>query len=456
MRSSQPLVPTAATTLHPLVAALLGSADIPIAIRCWDGSTLGEPRSSATLVINSPQAVRRLVWSPNELGLGRAYVAGEIDVEGDVFAALGLREVLAAQQAEGAPVRVGLGWRGWLSAIRAARALGAFGRPLPPPEQEAQLRGRRHSKARDAAAISHHYDLSNEFYEMVLGETMTYSCAYFIDDTTSLDDAQRTKYEVISRKLGLQPGMRLLDVGCGWGGMLLHAAQHYGVRGVGVTLSQRQAERATERIAHAGLSDRLEVRVQDYRDIDDGPFDAISSIGMFEHVGHDRLAAYFADLYDLLTPEGRLLNHGISRPASGDVGGRPKFDKHGFIERYVFPDGELHEVGSVVSLMQQRGFEVRDVESLREHYARTLRQWVTNLEANWERAVELVGPSARIWRLYMAGSALNFEANRTNIHQVLGVKTGDDGSSRMPWVPAYRNANVAPLPAVEPRDAMAM
>ena len=401
-----------------------------MAIRCWDGSTVGDAASPATIVISSPRAVRRLLWSPNELGLGRAYVAGELDVEGDVFAALALRDALAGDEHD--PVKIRLGWRGWLKALRAGLSLGAVGRPLPPPEQEAQLRGRRHSKTRDRAAISHHYDLSNEFYRMVLGETMTYSCAYFADDAMSLDDAQRTKYDVICRKLGLREGMRLLDVGCGWGGMLLHAAEHYGVTGVGVTLSQRQAEKATERVRDAGLAAKLDIRVQDYRDITDGPFDAISSIGMFEHVGRARLGEYFAQLFDLLAPQGRLLNHGISRPGSGDVGGRPGFDKHSFIERYVFPDGELHEVGSVVSLMQQRGFEVRDVESLREHYARTLRCWVANLEANWDRAVELVGPSARIWRLYMAGSAVNFESNRTNIHQVLGVKTDAQGNSNMP------------------------
>jgi cyclopropane-fatty-acyl-phospholipid synthase len=306
-----------------------------------------------------------------------------------------------------------------------------IGRPLPPPPQEAQLRGRRHSKSRDSAAISHHYDLSNDFYRLVLGPTITYSCAYFPEEDATLEEAQRNKYDVICRKLGLQPGMRLLDVGCGWGGMVLHAAEEYGVDAVGVTLSERQAELATQRVEDAGLRGRVEIRVQDYRDVADGPFDAISSIGMFEHVGRDKLAEYFACLHKLLAPGGRLLNHGISRPGNEGAGARAKFDRNGFIERYVFPDGELHEVGTVVSLMQER-FEVRDVESLREHYARTLRHWVTNLEANWDRAVELVGPSARIWRLYMAGSALNFEAGRTSIHQVLAVKPDATGASRMP------------------------
>jgi len=414
--------------LTPLVAAFFGDKPLPVKLRCWDGSVIGDPAAPATLVIASPDAVRRLLWAPNELGLGRAYVAGDLDVDGNVFDVLSLRDVLADR---GDGLRIALDWRGRLRALRAARAVGALGRPLPPPPQEAQLRGGRHSRARDAAAVSHHYDLSNDFYRMVLGPTMTYSCAYFPDEDATLDEAQRYKYDVIARKLELTAGMRLLDVGCGWGGMVLHAAEEYGARAVGVTLSQRQAELATERVRVAGLSDRIEIRVQDYRDINDGPFDAISSIGMFEHVGRDQLAEYFGCLHRLLAPGGRLLNHGISRPGDGEVGSRAAFDRNGFIERYVFPDGELHEVGTVVSLMQER-FEVRDVESLREHYARTLRHWVANLEANWDRAVDLVGPSARIWRLYMAGSALNFEAGRTSIHQVLAVKPHADGTSGMP------------------------
>jgi cyclopropane-fatty-acyl-phospholipid synthase len=222
--------------------------------------------------------------------------------------------------------------------------------------------------------------------------------------------------------------MRLLDVGCGWGGMVLHAAREHGVQAVGVTLSRQQHELAQKRIAEEGLTGQVEVRYQDYRDIADGPYDAISSIGMFEHVGLSRLHEYFIDLFGLLRPEGRLLNHAISRPPGPSV-----LDKHSFIERYVFPDGELHEVGTVVSAMQEDGFEVRDVESLREHYARTLRQWVNNLESNWDEAVAAVGEArARVWLLYMAGSAMNFQAGRTSIHQVLGVKSDASGRSGMP------------------------
>jgi cyclopropane-fatty-acyl-phospholipid synthase len=416
-----------ASQLEPLVRTLVPGG-LPITIKAWDGSTLGPGDAAATVVINSPTALRRLMWAPNELGLGRAYVAGELDIEGDVYAALTIRDGVAAPDE---PARVGGDRRNRLAAVAAARRLGVLGRPLPPPREEARLTGRRHSKERDAAAVAHHYDVGNDFYRLVLGPTLTYSCAYFRTADTPLDDAQTAKYDLICRKLALQPGTRLLDVGCGWGSMVMHAAQHYGVSAVGVTLSRHQQELAAKRVADAGLQDRIEVRLQDYRDVDDGPYDAISSIGMFEHVGLEMLARYFAGLFQLLRPEGRLLNHAISRPADG--GGRPRFDKHSFIDRYVFPDGELHEVGAVVTAMQQQGFEVRDVESLREHYAMTLRHWVANLDAHWDEAVAHAGEArARIWKLYMAASAVNFAANRTNLHQVLGVKSRDDGSSGMP------------------------
>ncbi|MGH8989182.1 MAG: class I SAM-dependent methyltransferase, partial [Acidimicrobiales bacterium] len=306
--------------------------------------------------------------------------------------------------------------------------LGLLAPPLPRPPEEARLHGRRHTRERDKGAITYHYDISDDFYRLVLGETMAYSCALFKSPDLSLDDAQHEKHDLVCRKLGLQPGMRLLDVGCGWGGMLLHAVAHYGVRGVGVTISDAQASFAAKRIADSGLGDRAEIRLCDYRDVVDGPYDAICSIGMFEHVGLARLGEYFARLFSLLTPTGRLLNHGISRP--GRSGG---FSRHSFIDRYVFPDGELHEVGSVVSAIQRAGFEVRDVESLREHYTRTLRCWVENLQNNWQAGTELVGPArARVWRLYMAASALNFEAGRTSIHQVLAVKPDARGRSAMP------------------------
>jgi len=420
---SRPATDTAAETLQPLVDALLPRG-LPLAIRCWDGSAIGPESPAATIVVNSPDAIRRLMWAPNELGFGRAYVAGEIDVEGDLFGALAARENLAEDD-NGATL--GLGAGGWQRAAAAAIRLGVLGPPPPAPAEESRLRGRRHSPQRDRAAISYHYDISNDFYRMLLGPSLTYSCAYFTREDSTLEEAQAAKYDLICRKLGLEPGMRLLDVGCGWGGMVMHAVRHYGVEAVGVTISDRQAELATERVADAELSDRVQIRLRDYREIHDGPYDAISSIGMFEHVGMPRLAEYFERLYSLLRPTGRLLNHAISRPS-----GRSRFARHSFVERYVFPDGELHEVGSVVSAMQQQRFEVRDVESLREHYAFTLRAWLRNLEADWDTAQRLVGPArARVWRLYIGAAALNFEAGRSSIHQVLGVKPDADGHSGM-------------------------
>lgn len=426
---------TAADVLRPVVRAVFGD-DLPVTLRCWDGSRIEattvvdlttDGRSSVrapnrVLDVRSPLALRRMLWTPGEIGVARAYVAGELDFSGDVFEFLSLRDHFGA--ASGRPgFRPGL--PGWFHAARAATELGVLGPPPAVPPEEVRIHGRRHSRARDASAISHHYDVSNDFYRLFLGETMTYSCGYFPTPTTSLDDAQRMKYELVCRKLGLRPGMRLLDVGCGWGGMVLHAAEHYGVEAVGVTLSTEQAELARARVAAAGLEDRIEIRVQDYRDVHDTPFDAISSIGMFEHVGLSRLREYFADLFVLLRPGGRLLNHGISTPKANG-----RFDRRSFINRYVFPDGELHEVGRVVSTMQAQGFEVRDVESLREHYARTLRHWVANLETRLADAVALTGEGrVRVWRLYMAGSALGFEDGTIGIHQVLAGRKRPGGGS---------------------------
>jgi cyclopropane-fatty-acyl-phospholipid synthase len=408
--------------LEPMVGHLLG-ADPPVTIRFWDGSVLGAG-ASTSIVVRSPEAIRHLLWAPNELGLGRAYVSGSLDLDGDIYDLLALRDHLATSRAD---ADINLGWRGWASLLPAAWKLKLLGGRPPVPDEEARLRGRMHSRQRDAAAIRHHYDVSNDFYRIVLGPTMTYSCAYFRGPGMSLDDAQTSKYELICRKLALEPGMRLLDVGCGWGGMVLHAAEHHGVRAVGVTLSHAQHELARKRVVEAGLDDRIEIRLQDYRDVDDGPYDAISSIGMFEHVGLEMLREYFGRLLALLPPKGRLLNHAISRP-DGEGG----FDRGSFIDHYVFPDGELHEVGRVVAAMDDAGFEVRDVHSLREHYATTLRAWVDNLRGSWDRCVDLAGLGrARVWQLYMAASALNFEAGRTSIHHVLAVKP-DGGDAGVP------------------------
>jgi cyclopropane-fatty-acyl-phospholipid synthase len=421
-------------TVARALEAVLGP-DLPIAVRAYDGSRLGPADSPATLLVRSPAVFRRLVTAPGGLGLARAYVCGELDVEGDLYGALAaLRDRIPDLRAFGA--------RQWAEVLRlAGSSLTRTGlHPLPVPPEEVRLGGIRHSRERDAAAIAHHYDVSNAFYRMVLGPSMTYSCAVWErpGPDVTLEDAQAAKVELVCHKLGLEPGMRLLDMGCGWGGMVLHAAANHGVRAVGVTLSRRQAEWAEKAVAEAGLADRVEIRYQDYRDVRDGPFDAISSIGMFEHVGLSQLGVYFGGLRRLLRPGGRLLNHGISRPPNA---GRTRFRRNGFIDRYVFPDGELHEVGSVVSTIQRSGLEVRHLESLREHYALTLRAWVRNLDASWDDAVAEVGSGrARVWRLYMAASALNFEAGRAQVHQVLAVRL-DGGRSRLPLRPRFEGGS---------------
>ena len=409
--------------LAQAIETLLGG-DLPVEVLCYDGTSAGPSTARATLVVRSPNALRRVLTAPGELGFGRAYVAGEVDVEGDIYAALALRDRFPS---------VKLGLSQWFSLLRLAGAAGL--RPLPAPAEETRLRGRRHSRTRDRAAIAHHYDVSSAFYRLVLGPSMTYSCAVWPDPDATLEEAQASKYELVCRKLGLQPGMRLLDVGCGWGGMALHAARHHGVRVVGVTLAARQAEWATRAVVEAGLARYVEIRMQDYRDVTDGPYDAISSIGMFEHVGLARLGEYFGRMHALLRPGGRFLNHGISRPP----GDPSRFVRRGFLDRYVFPDGELHEVGSVVARVQAAGFEARHVESLREHYALTLRAWVANLERSWPDAVAEVGANrARVWRLYMAACALNFEEDRAQVHQILGLRR-DAGRSGMGLRPDWEH-----------------
>ena len=425
---------TVATVFRPLLTAALGSAPPPIRFEFWDGSSLA-PRDGHTVgsvVVRSPDALAHMVWAPGELGLVRAFVSGQLDFTGDLFT------VLRALQ-QGAPNDARLGVDAAVKALSTAARVGALRRRPQPPEQEAHQRGRLHSKRRDSEAITHHYDVGNEFYELVLGESMTYSCARFVspsDDGTQgpdaavpLADAQAAKHDLICRKLGLDrgPGMRLLDVGCGWGSMAIHAATRYGARVVGITISEAQAELARKRVSAAGVGDQVDIRLQDYRDLGGEQFDAISSIGMFEHVGGERAAEYFDVLRALLGPGGRLLNHAISSPGGSRISSRS------FIGRYVFPDGELLDVGDTAAAMQRAGFELRDVEALREHYALTLRAWVANLRANWDRAVELVGVGrARVWLLYMSASALGFEDGGIGIHQVLGVVPDATGAAQMP------------------------
>ena len=414
-----------------LVGAATGGA-VPLRVRAWDGSEAG-PATGPVLVLRRRRALRRLLWSPDELGLGRAWVSGDLDVDGDLFAALeaflDARTASARGSGPAGPPPPRPGRR-----LTAALRLGAVGPPPAPPPEEVRLgRGRRHTRARDAVAVSSHYDVGNDFYRLLLGPSMVYSCAYWNDDldpssVDDLDRAQHDKLNLVATKLSLRPGMRLLDVGCGWGSMVLHAAQHHGVSAVGVTVSREQADLARARVAAAGVADRVEIRVQDYRDVSDGPYDAVCSIGMAEHVGRAGLHRYAEGLYGLLAPGGRLLHHAIGSHRYPGLAA----PERAFVDSYVFPDGELERLSGTVTVLEDAGFEVRDVHALREHYALTLRAWVARLQARWDEAVALVGEGrARVWLLYMVGSATGFARGAVGVDQVLAVRS-DSGRSGMP------------------------
>ncbi|MDP5185263.1 class I SAM-dependent methyltransferase [Blastococcus sp. BMG 814] len=410
----------ASRLVDELATTLLG-APLPLSVRCWDGSE-SVVDGAPTLVVRNRRALRRLVHAPGELGLARAYVSGDLDVEGDLYAALSFPDDLPSRPA------LRLDRRTLVHLAGPLLRLGVLGPPPAPPPEEARLRGLHHSLRRDRSAISHHYDVGNDFYRLLLGPSLVYSCAYFPGPGATLEEAQEAKLDLVCRKLGLEPGMRLLDVGCGWGSLALHAAARYDVSVVGVTISAAQAELARRRIADAGLADRVEIRLQDYREVADGPFDAIASVGMAEHVGHAQLPAYASRLHALLAPGGRLLNHAIAR---GPAAGPDRPDPGSFLSRYVFPDGELQPLATHVGVLEEAGLEVVDVESLRRHYALTCRAWVRNLEEHWEEAVRASSPGrARVWRLYLAGSALAFERHRVGVNQVLAVRPG--GEDRLP------------------------
>ncbi|HYO41439.1 MAG TPA: cyclopropane-fatty-acyl-phospholipid synthase family protein [Nocardioidaceae bacterium] len=405
---------------------------VPFRFTAYDGSSAGPADSPIHVHLKNARGLSYLLTAPGDLGVARAYVSGDLTLDGvhpgDPY------PILMVMQHE-AGIRV----PSPAEALRIVRGLGwSHLKPPPPPPQETlprwrrMLEGLRHTKGRDAEAISHHYDVSNRFYELVLGPSMTYTCACYPTPEATLEEAQFAKYDLVCRKLGLRPGMRLLDVGSGWGGMARHAAKHYDVEVVGVTLSREQAAWAQDAIKHDGLDHVAEVRFGDYRDVTETGFDAVSSIGLTEHIGVRSYPSYFSFLRDRLVPGGRLLNHCITRPTNTTT------DTGYFIDRYVFPDGELTGSGRIVTTMQDAGLEVRHVENLREHYALTLKHWSANLVANWDECVREVGEgTAKVWGIYMAGSRRSFERNEIQLHQVLAVKPDERGGAQFPLRPDW-------------------
>ena len=413
-------VQTTLTLLHELFA----SAALPnFCVRLWDGTTWqSHPEADEsphfTLVLKHPGALRKMFLPPSELNLGEAYIYDDFDIEGDILAVFAFGDyVMDEHWGKRAQVRYG----------KLLLSLPKTGQSRP-RNVAAQLHGPRHSKERDRQAVTFHYDRSNEFYALWLDQRMIYSCAYFSNPTNELDIAQERKLDYICRKLRLQLGERLLDIGCGWGGLVLYAAQHYGVEAYGITLSQAQAELAQQRIQDAGMADRCRVEVRDYRDLNEGSsFEKIVSVGMFEHVGEELLPTYFQRAWHLLRPGGVFLNHGIASILT-----HPPQPESAFNQRYVFPDGALVPISSTLRIAESSGFEVRDVESLREHYALTLRHWVRRLEEHADEARELTSEvTYRIWRLYMSASIHAFQMGRVNIYQTLLAKP-DHGKSHLP------------------------
>ena len=397
-----------------------------VRFEAFDGSATGPVEAPLHLELRSKRGLDYLLTAPSTLGLARAYLQGDLVLEpideGNPY------DVLRYIEDNLAPSKPSL--RELPELARFFRIYRPQIHEIPKEETPGQLRrlarGFTHGRVRDAEAIHHHYDVSNRFYELLLGPSMAYTCAVYPTLDATLEEAQEEKFDLVCRKLELRPGMRLLDVGCGWGGMVRHAVLHYGVTAIGVTLSKEQASWGAERLAREGLDNRGDIRHGDYRDVAEGGFDAVSSIGLTEHLGVANYPAYFRFLRNKLLVGGRLLNHCITRPDNQ----HPGIPSRGFINRYVFPDGGLTGSGDIVTAMEDQGFEVRHHENLREHYAMTTRDWSNNLSANWDAAVAEAGLNvARVWGLYLAGSRLSFERNRIQLHQVLASKTTERGES---------------------------
>ncbi|MHA7141750.1 cyclopropane-fatty-acyl-phospholipid synthase family protein [Arthrobacter sp. Bz4] len=400
-----------ARILEPIVGG-----ELPVHLRAWDGSTAG-PEDQPEVQINSANALRRLLWSPGELGAAQAYVTGEIDVPGSLEAALThLWKVVASRDLSMPKLTPAL----VLQLTKLARELGVFGPPLPAPASQAKIKGRLHSLLRDREAISHHYDLSNAFYELILDDHMAYSCGYWRSDDQdyTLEDAQRDKLDQVCRKIGLDtmPGQRFLDVGCGWGSLSLFAAEHFGAKVTGVTISREQKAFIDQRIKERGLQDRVEIRLQDYRDVRDGPYDAVASLEMGEHVGEENYGTYTSTLFRNVRPGGKVLIQQMSRHGKHPGGGP-------FIESFIAPDMHMRAVGDTVNLIENAGFEILGVEAMREHYVRTIDAWHDRFDANWDQAVEMMGEEvARVWRVYLVGAMMTFRDGRMGVDQILSQK----------------------------------
>jgi cyclopropane-fatty-acyl-phospholipid synthase len=404
--------------LAALVEPLFGGT-LPIRLRAWDGSEAG-PADAPVVVLKSRRALRRLVYNPGELGLAQAYVTGELDVEGDLFE--GFRRIWATVRANDLKAgRPPLG-----PVVKTALRYGVIGLPPKAPVSQAKIEGKLHSLLRDRAAISHHYDLSNDFYHLILDPHMAYSCAYYTADDQTVEQAQRNKLDLIAKKLGVVEGGRHLDIGCGWGSLSLHLAEHYGVQVLGVTIAKEQKAFIDARIKERGLEGKVEIRLQDYREVPEKDFDSVSSIEMGEHVGAENYPTFVNLIHSRLRDGGRVLIQQMSRrdrPGGGD-----------FIEAYIAPDMHMRPVGETVALIEDAGLEVRDVHALREHYVKTILAWYDAFESNYDKAVAMVGEEvARVWRLYMVGSALVFEEGRMGVDQILAVRRSADGVSGMPW-----------------------